>query len=249
MAGHQVQQDVHLPLVGGAEQFGQIPVGAVARGHLFIVPHIIACVLEGRIEAGIDPQGVAPQVPDIIQPGRDAGQIPDAVAVAVAETLRVDLVKNSVFQPLLHSYNLLSGRSAAHSTRKARQRSGGFLLGLRCWASAFFFILSASRALVNRTFHTKHSFYFLLFAQNFPRPHRPLSSDALLYKGSQAKKRRVLSPARYGAHGRYLSPAKRPKAPVRAQSPKNTENSCPNCTQTLDKPGVFAYNTCVVATV
>ena len=145
MAGHQVQQHVHVAGMGRAEQRGQVLVGAVARRHLFVVPHIIACVLERRVEAGVDPQGVAAQIPDIIQPGRDAGQIPDAVAVGIAETLRIDFVKYRVFQPLFH----------------CRASCPAPLAG-----TPFFFILTVPPALVNLGFYAKHSIFFLLFCIN-----------------------------------------------------------------------------------
>ena len=102
VARHQVQQHVHAPPVGLGEQPLQILVGAVARGHGVIVGHVVACVSEGRIKAGIQPQGVAAQVKNIVQLFRDAVQVADAVGVGVPEGLGIDLIKNRVVKPLWH---------------------------------------------------------------------------------------------------------------------------------------------------
>ena len=67
----------------GPEQRGGVLVRAVARGDLFVVAHIIARILERRIKAGVDPQGIAAQVPDVVEFGNNALQITDAVAVGI----------------------------------------------------------------------------------------------------------------------------------------------------------------------
>ena len=64
-----------------------------------IVAHVIAGVLERRVETGVDPQRVAPQSGDVVELAGDAGNIADAVAIRVGERLRVDLVELGVFQP------------------------------------------------------------------------------------------------------------------------------------------------------
>lgn len=55
VARDQVEQHVHAERVGVLEQGGQVIVGAVARCDLRVVAHVIAGVLEGGVEAGIDP--------------------------------------------------------------------------------------------------------------------------------------------------------------------------------------------------
>ena len=84
------------------KQAHQILVGAVAGRHLFVVPHIVARILEGGIKAGVDPQCIAAQLLDIVQLFNDAGDVTDAIAVGIVEGLRINFVENCVFQPLFH---------------------------------------------------------------------------------------------------------------------------------------------------
>ena len=97
---NQVQQHTDASPVGLAKQSVQVVVGTVARSHLLIVAHVVTGVLEGRIEAGIDPKGVAAQRPDVIQLFNDAVEIANAIGVSVVEGLRIDLIKNCIIQPL-----------------------------------------------------------------------------------------------------------------------------------------------------
>ena len=109
---HQVQQHMHALGVRGPEQLNEVVVGAVARRNQAIVGHVIARVAKRRKEARVQPQRIAAQLPDIVQLGRDARDIPDAVPVRVIETLRINLIENCVFQPLAHTDRVLSGPAA-----------------------------------------------------------------------------------------------------------------------------------------
>ena len=99
MAGHEVEQHVHAALMGLVEQRHQIVVGAVARGDHGVIAYVVAPVLEGGIEARIDPQGVASQIVDIVETLNDARNVTDAIGIAVLEALRVDLVKYRGIKP------------------------------------------------------------------------------------------------------------------------------------------------------
>ena len=102
VAGHQIQQHPDALFMGRVKQADQILVGAVAGRHLFVVPHIVARILEGGIKAGVDPQCVAAQLLDIVQLFNDAGDVTDAIAVGIVKGLRINFVENRVFQPLFH---------------------------------------------------------------------------------------------------------------------------------------------------
>ena len=66
-----------------------------------------ADVLKGRVEAGIDPQGVTAETLDIIQFGGHAGNIANAVCSGVHKALGVDFVKYGVVKPgCCHSRSL-----------------------------------------------------------------------------------------------------------------------------------------------
>ena len=99
VARHQIQKDMDALLVGGPEQLLRILQGAVAGGDGLVIPDIVARVLEGRVIPGVDPQGVAPQAYDVVQLRRNAGNVADAVAVGIAEGLRIDFIKYRVFEP------------------------------------------------------------------------------------------------------------------------------------------------------
>ena len=97
VAGHKVEQHADTFLVRSFKQRGGVGIGAVARGDLFVVPHVVPGVLERRVVAGVDPQRVAAKVLDVIQFSDDAGEIADAIPVGIIKTLGIDLVEYSVF--------------------------------------------------------------------------------------------------------------------------------------------------------
>ena len=102
MPRHQVQQHMHSPLVRLGKQALQILVRAVPGRDAVIIRHIVPRVAEGRQEAGIDPQRVAAQPPDIVQLVDDPLKIADTVSIGIKERLGVNFVKYSVIQPFWH---------------------------------------------------------------------------------------------------------------------------------------------------
>ena len=100
VTGHKVEQDLHITLMRLVEQVHEVVHRAVARRDFFVVAHIVAGVHERRVIDGVDPDRVAAESFDVIELDGDASQIADAVRVAVAEALGINLVKNSVFQPV-----------------------------------------------------------------------------------------------------------------------------------------------------
>ena len=117
VAGDQVQQHVHAAAMGLVEQGDQVVVGAVARGDLEVVAHVVARVLEGRVEAtGLIHSALQPRSPDVVELGDDAGDVADARRRSNRRS------------------------SAGRSRRIARRRATGGVGG--CWAS---WILSVGR--------------------------------------------------------------------------------------------------------
>ena len=102
MSRHQVQQHMHSPLVCFGKQALQILVRAVPGRDAVIIRHIIPRVAEGRQEAGVDPQRVAAQPPDIVQLVDDPLKIADTVGIGIKERLGVNFVKYSIIQPFWH---------------------------------------------------------------------------------------------------------------------------------------------------
>jgi hypothetical protein len=64
-----------------------------------VVGHIVAVVGHGAGVDRADPEQVDAQVGQVIQPLDDAGQVADAVAVAVLEAARIDFVDDGVVPP------------------------------------------------------------------------------------------------------------------------------------------------------
>ena len=67
MPGHKIQKDMHASLVCLVKQLSCILIGSVSRCDLIIIRHIIAGIHKGRIKAGIDPDGITAQLPDVVQ--------------------------------------------------------------------------------------------------------------------------------------------------------------------------------------
>jgi hypothetical protein len=97
--GHEVQQHPDAPAAGGFDQRREVVHGAVARIDGVIVAHVVPGVTHRRGEARGEPDGVRAQPRQVLQPGLDAAEIADAVAIAVGEALRIDLVEHGVGQP------------------------------------------------------------------------------------------------------------------------------------------------------
>ena len=100
MPRDKVQQHMHPPPVGFTEQPDKVIISAVPRCNQFIVAYIIAGILEGRIEAGVDPQGIASQRLYITQLLRDAGDVADPITVGIVKALGVYLIEHCILQPL-----------------------------------------------------------------------------------------------------------------------------------------------------
>jgi hypothetical protein len=102
MPRHQVQKHPDSPFVSLREKPCKVIVGPVTRGGLLIIPDIIARVLKGGVETGIQPEGVAAQIPDIIQLLDDPLKIPNTVSIGIVKRLGIYFVKNRIIEPLGH---------------------------------------------------------------------------------------------------------------------------------------------------
>ena len=99
VTGHEVEQDVHSPGVSLGEHPREVLVGAVARRGGVVVLHVVARVAERRLEAGVYPERVAAELPDVIQLFGDTVEIADSVCVGVVEGLGVYFVEYCVVEP------------------------------------------------------------------------------------------------------------------------------------------------------
>ncbi len=95
----QIQTDPDLPAARLLEEAHQVGVGPVAGSHLAVVRHVVAGILEGRDEAGVQPYGIHAELAQIVELLNDAGDVADAIAVGVVEALRIDLIEDGVLEP------------------------------------------------------------------------------------------------------------------------------------------------------
>ena len=89
---------------------------AEQRLDVAVVGHVVAAVGHRRRVERRDPDGVDAEVAQVRQPGPDAGQVADAVAVAVGEAADVDLVDDRAAPPV---------GGCGRSRRSGRSRRGG----------------------------------------------------------------------------------------------------------------------------
>ena len=95
----QIETDPDVAAPRLLEQAHQVGVRPVAGSHLVVVRYVVAGILEGRDEAGVDPYGIHAELAQIVELPNDAGDVTDAIAVRIVEALRVDLIEDGVFQP------------------------------------------------------------------------------------------------------------------------------------------------------
>src|SRR5262249_58054137 len=87
-----------------------------------VVRDVVAVVLEGRGVHRLEPEAVDAERGNVIQPGRETGEIADAIPVAVGERLHMELIKHSVLVP-----EGIGGRPAGPwGAGRGRGRLGGF---------------------------------------------------------------------------------------------------------------------------
>ena len=81
MAGHQVQQDMETAPVGFLEELAGVVICPVTCRDLIIVAHIVAGILEGAVEAWVEPQRIDAQILEVFQFLKDTRQVANAIAV------------------------------------------------------------------------------------------------------------------------------------------------------------------------
>jgi hypothetical protein len=99
VVGHEVDQDPEPELVRCRDEGVGVVEGAEDGVDVAVVGDVVARVVHRRdVERG-QPDGLHPQVAQVGEPGRDAGQVAETVAVAVHPAARVDLVDHRMSPP------------------------------------------------------------------------------------------------------------------------------------------------------
>ncbi len=100
VVGDDVEQDPQAQRVGLLQERIELFHGAEQRVHAAVVADVVALVhLRGGLERG-HPDPVDAEGGDVRQPGDEAGEVAHAVAVAVGEGARVDLVDDGGLPPV-----------------------------------------------------------------------------------------------------------------------------------------------------
>ncbi len=99
VVGHHVDDDLEAELVGPLDHGVGVGERAEERVDVAVVGDVVAGVRLRRGVEGREPQCVDAEVTQVVQARGDAGQVADAVAVAVGPRPRVDLVDHRVTPP------------------------------------------------------------------------------------------------------------------------------------------------------
>ena len=99
MVGDDVDHHLDVGRMQRGHHLVELVQGADLRVDVPVVVDVVAAVGQrGGVERA-QPHGVDAQVPQIVHPRRDAGQISDPVGVGVGETAGIDLVDDGLAPP------------------------------------------------------------------------------------------------------------------------------------------------------
>ncbi len=128
MVDHQVDDQLHAPLVDALKHAVKVLHGAEFRVDPPVIGNIVPVVIVGRGIEGGDPDHVHAQVFQIVQPFRDAVQIADAVPVRILKGAGINLIHDRFLPPSAFFVHLRYLRffqkgavakiATAHSTQK-----------------------------------------------------------------------------------------------------------------------------------
>jgi hypothetical protein len=100
MVNHQVHHKFDSPAMHAADQVVEIIHGPEILHDIAVIADIVAIVVVGGRIDRIQPDYIDAQAPDIIEPGDDTSQVPDAVPVCILKTPWIDLVYDGFLPPL-----------------------------------------------------------------------------------------------------------------------------------------------------
>ena len=100
MVRHHVHDEPDPGPVQRGDHLVELLEGADLRIHVAVVIHVVAAVGEGRGIEGAQPHRIDPEALEVRDAGDDPAQIADAVAVAVREGARIDLVDGRLPPPV-----------------------------------------------------------------------------------------------------------------------------------------------------
>ena len=99
VVGHQVHRDLDADRVGRLDEPVERADAAEQRVDVAGVGDVVAVVGHRRHHDRVQPERVDAELAQVVEFGGDAVEVADAVAVAVAERARIDLVEDGVGPP------------------------------------------------------------------------------------------------------------------------------------------------------
>ena len=108
VVGNVIEQDADVSSVSRFDEPIQVVSGPEERMHVGVVRDVVAEIRHGRREDGRNPDGLDAKPLQIVQAAQDADQITRAVAIAVHERARVDLVDDAALPPEEGGHYVLS---------------------------------------------------------------------------------------------------------------------------------------------
>jgi hypothetical protein len=123
---HQVQDHPDVPAVGVFEEAAEILQGPVFRGHVHVVRDIVTPIHQRGGVVGAQPDGLDPQVLEVIQMATDPLQVSDAISVRVREAAGVDLIEHGLLPPAQGCHRATSAPRSGFQ----RPGEGGETVGL-----------------------------------------------------------------------------------------------------------------------
>ena len=120
VAGNEVEQHLQAPRMGGAQQVPHVGEGAEVGVDGHVVRDVVAPVGQRRCVDRRQPERIDAQLGEVVEPGRDAGDVADAVPVGILERAHVDLIDHA---PAISRTpgRARPGRSLGHSLRSGCQ--------------------------------------------------------------------------------------------------------------------------------
>ena len=100
MVQHEIQNDADTPCVRFADKRSHILHAAENGVDVPVIRDVIPIVVLRRTKDGREPNGIDPERGQIVEPGHDAGQVPNAVAVRVGKAAGIDLINDGRFPPI-----------------------------------------------------------------------------------------------------------------------------------------------------
>src|SRR5207302_1123747 len=127
---HQLDDDADVARMRRFDKIAEIVERAVGRVDRLVIRDVVAVVAQWRLVERQQPDRVDPEVPDVIELGRQAAEIADPVAIGVEERPHMKLVNDGVFVPggrgivVRPAPGFLGFRALTHNDRSCSARNG-----------------------------------------------------------------------------------------------------------------------------